>query len=49
MSSALYVAPKNSLPTLAALVGNQFCIFSASPRRQNDHLFSAPPRKNDNF
>ena len=46
MSSALYQAPKNSLSTLAALVGNLFCIYSASPRRQKDHLCSGPPHKN---
>ena len=41
--------PKNSLPTLAALVDNLFCLYLASPRRQNDHLCLAPPHKNNLF
>ena len=32
------LGPKSSLPTLAALGGNLFCLYSASPRRQNDHI-----------
>ena len=43
------LGPKNSVPVLDALVGNLFCLYSASPRRQNDHLCSATPHKNNLF
>ena len=43
------LGPINSLPSLAELVGNLFCLYSASPRMQNDHLYSAPPGKNNLF
>ena len=38
-----------TLLALAVLVSNIFCFYSASPRRQNDDLCSAPPHKNSLF